>query len=177
MSILSKETSTRIYETCGPAVLRPLVARSARDLIDRVVGGPITPSEGLFYIVRFTSGWQAFTLRFDEFPTMDHHKFWRRFLCPILAQDWCETLRKSPTMLEDRLRPHAHGFPRGRVGRASDDAGFDVFHGGDSQPYMGTPVATIERLFSLPSAARWLVDEREAFRVRDRDAVCSILQM
>ena len=177
---MNKETAVRVLESKGARTLGPSVAQSARELIDKLmrpVDESATPSEGIYYVLRYPDGWQPFALRFDEFPEMDHSDMWADFVAPVLAQGWSRALKLPPTRLENRLKLHAYGFPRGRVARAPGKMIFNILYGGDVTPAMGVSNATIERLFSVTGVSKWVRDEHEQCQLDDRDAVRDALRI
>ena len=51
-------------------------------------------SEGVYYVVRYPTGWQVLPCRFDEEGEMSHSAFWRHFaVSAMLAQQWRRKLR------------------------------------------------------------------------------------
>jgi hypothetical protein len=165
-----------LVESGRRSILGPLVAQSARAALEKIVKEDYTPSAGIYYCLRNPDGWEAFSYRFDEYPECDHSELWESYCAPILAQRWSARLKKPAAQLERQLSMHSYAFPRGRVARPHESkAAMTVMHGGDTPK--GISSSTINRLFSLSAATKWVRDEHERCQADDRDAVRSILKL
>lgn len=163
----------RLNEFDGPRrVLGPLVAQSARALIDSLVED-FTPSEGIYYCVRNPDGWSPFSYRFDEYPEIDHFEFWEEYVSPVLAARWARVLKQHPAGLQLKLSNLVYGFPRGRVSQFNHK--FKVLHGNDMPGSVSRN--SINRLFSLPSSVSWESDDHERCQIADRDGLRRLLKL
>ncbi len=175
MRKLSKtaECFTQLVEAGRGHVLRPLVAQSARELLENLVEAA-NPSEGIYYCLRNPDGWAPFPYRFDEYPRIDHATFWAEYIVPVLAMRWSRALNVPAKRLESGLELAAHGFPRGRVMR--NVAGRYVVLHGDGMP-RSIRRKTIDRLFSLPRDTKWEPDSEERCQVEQRDVIRGLLRL
>ncbi len=163
-----------------PKLLRPSIAQSARAHIDRVLQKrlyeDLTPSDGIFYVIRYPKGWTLFAYRYDEYPdTIDHSELWTEYCAPILAHNWAAPLKRPVRALEKAIAQHTYGFPRGRVSR-NHRSKFTVHFGNDFLK-LGISKNTVERAFTLNGVCKWERDEHEQCQKDDREALRSLFKL
>lgn len=162
-----------LCERHGRRVLGPTVYQSTREKLAKITESS-EPSEGIYYVVRTPTGWEAHSYRYDEFPLIDHTEFWESYVVPVLAHKWSKIAGIKPRELEAALNMYPYAFPRGRVSDARyAGKGYIVNHGKDLP--VGVSKSTINRLFSLPPTTPWDFDNHEQCSVNDRDEVRRLL--
>jgi hypothetical protein len=165
---MTRKISEGLARRKGLDVLMPLVWSSSRanQLIESV-----TPTEGVYYVIRRPEGWELFSYRFDEFPETDHSEAWETFVAPVLAHVWQDKIRKPARYIENALILASYAFPRGRVSQTTPGK-FVVLHGEDQDK---VSPKRIEQAFSISGRAKWEFDIHEQCQKEDRDAVRQLL--
>lgn len=131
-------------------------------------------SEGIYYIVRYPSGWHLAPCRFDEEGEMSHSDFWRLFaVSAMVAQQWQRMLCRDLDDLTEDLRLLLYAFPRGRVTKVGKK--FRVYHGTDLQPFMKITRKMVERSFGIAGCCQWTFDEHERCLTEDKEALRELL--
>jgi hypothetical protein len=82
--------------------------------------------QGVYYVVRFPSGWRLYAFPWEDFGGLWHGDAWRRYV----ALDLAEARAQTATVAAEELRPWWKGFPRGRVARTGPGE-YVVFHADD----------------------------------------------
>src|ERR1700693_536582 len=136
----------------------------------------VSSPEGIYYLVRYSSGWCLMSCRFDEEGEMSHSDFWRLFaVSAMVAQQWQRKLRRDLDDLTEDLRLPVYAFPRGRVTKVGEK--YHVYHGNDLQPFMKITRKLIERSFGIAGCCQWTFDEHERCLTEDKDAMRELLEI
>lgn len=127
------------------------------------------PIAGIYYLVRYPSGWNVLTWAYEDgLPHWDHPEFWEYHVAPIMAAKWARRRRTTSDRLLQHLHLHTYAFPRGRItiyrGKTR------VLHGSDTIAPMRFDTAAIEREFNLVQPL-WEDDEHEHCHEDDKEAV------
>lgn len=160
-------------------ILSPFVANSTRAALLKLVEHD-QPSDGIYYALRYPTGWQLFAYRYDDFPsTLDHTEVWEDFCAPVMANHWAPVLKHSASKLEVMFKALVYAFPRGRViNRANPgnrEKGLVVYHGDDLPSSISRN--TVQRMFSLPPGTQWELDDHERCQKYDRDVMRRLLKL
>ena len=122
--------------------------------------------EGVYYLVRFPTGWRLYAFPWEDFGDLWHGDVWRRFVVPDLVEAWAQRVALTP----HQLQPWWKGFPRGRIERAGIRA-YTVFHADDIGE-TGSTQARIESAFELGnSKVQWSLDPHEQQNPEHRAAL------
>ena len=135
--------------------LAPISRQRSRQLVERLIENVVS-SEGIYYCLLQSEGWELYGYRFDDYPQIDHISFWERFVVPTLAHRWARRLNVDAVALERAMRPFPYALPRGRVVHNSTRQ-WVVYHGGEKV----SPVRMVQRIFGLAARVRWETDEHE----------------
>lgn len=129
-----------------------------------------TPSEGVYFVVRFPVVWRLVVFRFDEHHEWGHSEFWEEDVARELATAWAPWLIRNVSGSEflrrkNRLRfalmPFYDGFPRGRIALVGKRKRYVIYHGSNLQRSMRVTRRMIEEAFGLTGRADWQFDEHE----------------
>ena len=134
-----------------------------------------SPSEGIFYVVRYPAGWKLLATRFQQDEDTNHYDWWEASVASTVAAKWAKRLRVTPKELEQELALLAYAFPRGRISKVGRR--FLVLQSGDITPPMNIFNAAIEAAFSIAGRCSWQFDEHEQCIAADRDEIRRILRI
>ena len=137
-----------------------------------------TPSEGIFYVVRYPKGWKLLAYRFKELTELDHSQFWEKYAAVNLSRLWDSHRRNEGDNRQgifDELRYCPYGFPRGRI--VKTETRFSIFHGGDFMAVSKVKRTDIENYFGIQGKSRWLRDEHERCLLHDKEIIRDTLQI
>lgn len=128
---------------------RAIAARLAKRLLESA------GKQGVYYILRFPTGWRLYAFPWEDFGDLWHGAVWRRFVVNDLAESWV-----SANVTATQLQPWWKGFPRGRIERAGAQE-YTVFYANDFAESGITP-ERIAHAFELGnSKVTWSLDPHE----------------
>jgi hypothetical protein len=145
-----------------------------RALTDKILESDQS-SEGVFYVVPHPkSGWRVFPYRYDEFPgESDHPEVWEDIVAPVISMWWSGQNPKRADKIEDAIKLHTYGFPRGRVQRIG--IRYMVSHGNDWKGLVSKNM--IERAFGISGKATWEFDSHEQVQEDDKKTVQQVFKL
>ena len=139
-------------------------------------GHASTPSDGIYYVVRFPQGWKLIFCRYAENPEdCDHSEFWGKLISQFLVPIWAKALKEPAKQIAEALHLHTYGFPRGRI--TVKDGKIYVLHGSDLKSFHEVKRKDIERAFGIYGKARWIDDEHEHCQDYDKQMLRELLHI
>jgi len=130
-------------------------------------------SEGIFYVVRFPTGWKLVPHCFDQGAETNHYDLWESSLAGMVATKWSKTLGTTVPLLTREFELLTYGFPRGRITKSGRR--FRVFHGDDILPAMKVSRDAVEEAFGIAGRCFWQFDEHEQCIAHDKEEIRRIL--
>ena len=133
------------------------------------------PCEGIYYVIRCPTGWEAVFYHFDVNGDYNHYDWWEESLSAQVAAKWVKALRKSAETIRQDIRLLTYAFPRGRISKVGRR--FLSLHGADLTKPMNVSKKIIEDAFGLSERVSWQIDEHEQCQSDDKEQMRRILRI
>jgi hypothetical protein len=132
-------------------------------------------SEGIFYVVRYPSGWNLLVNRFEGSDGIGHPQWWEATVAALVAAKWARRLKIAPETLEQEILLLTYAFPRGRVTKVRTT--HRICYGADLDLATYNLMAAVEDAFNIKGRLSWAFDEHEQCLMFDKEEMRRILHL